>query len=447
MRVEVDHVGGLPRQAWVLQCREGRIDGLLGSNVRLTDHGFFEGGWALTPEPEALRVDGIHFGSGASWKSGRLTLISPSHSLESIWIAQAAGELWAANSLPLLIAATRPEGFDIWRARLAIRSLLDGLGTYARDIYKGTDIAIHRFANAFVTMEDSGRLLERQQQQAATFDTYERYVDFLSRALSEARASFGGGIAVYLSRGYDSTAAAAIASALGPVNAICIDRTAAGDADDGSAISSALGMPSTVVKRQDRPSRLLPQADGNVAFETISASEYDDVFEFYCGVHMSDECLRVPDEMVASRAVVTGWYGDSMWGLDGEPSRDLTRDHRSSAGIGLGEFRLRTGFMHVPIAALAFNRSHVVRAIGESDAMQPWRLGTDYDRPIPRRIAEEAGVPRDAFGTRKMFTATQVANLRQIAPILFDMQVARYAPAIADWPFTRHQPALAAGIA
>ena len=33
--------------------------------------------------------------------------------------------------------------------------------------------------------------------------------------------------------------------------------------------------------------------------------------------------------------------------------------------------------------------------------MAPWRLGTSYDRPIPRRIAEAAGVPRQAFGQRK----------------------------------------------
>jgi hypothetical protein len=34
--------------------------------------------------------------------------------------------------------------------------------------------------------------------------------------------------------------------------------------------------------------------------------------------------------------------------------------------------------------------------------MKPWRLGIEYDRPIPRRIAEEAGVRRDAFGIQKM---------------------------------------------
>jgi hypothetical protein len=34
--------------------------------------------------------------------------------------------------------------------------------------------------------------------------------------------------------------------------------------------------------------------------------------------------------------------------------------------------------------------------------MRPWSVGGDYDRPIPRRIAEEAGVPRQWFGRVKL---------------------------------------------
>jgi hypothetical protein len=37
--------------------------------------------------------------------------------------------------------------------------------------------------------------------------------------------------------------------------------------------------------------------------------------------------------------------------------------------------------------------------------MIPWRLNNSYDRPIPRRIAEEAGVPRHLFGQKKGFIA------------------------------------------
>ena len=45
--------------------------------------------------------------------------------------------------------------------------------------------------------------------------------------------------------------------------------------------------------------------------------------------------------------------------------------------------------------------------------MDPWRLGTGYyDRPIARRMAEEAGVPRASFGHQKVGTA--VAAWREL---------------------------------
>ena len=37
--------------------------------------------------------------------------------------------------------------------------------------------------------------------------------------------------------------------------------------------------------------------------------------------------------------------------------------------------------------------------------MTPWSVGGGYDRPIPRRIAESAGVDRQAFGQRKRAVA------------------------------------------
>ena len=39
--------------------------------------------------------------------------------------------------------------------------------------------------------------------------------------------------------------------------------------------------------------------------------------------------------------------------------------------------------------------------VGMSDDMAPYRVGGRYDRPIARRMVEEAGVPREAFGQRK----------------------------------------------
>jgi hypothetical protein len=71
------------------------------------------------------------------------------------------------------------------------------------------------------------------------------------------------------------------------------------------------------------------------------------------------------------------------------------------AGGSLQEFRLKTGFIHVPVPLLAFTRHADVLRISNSLEMRRWRVGGHYDRPIPRRLVEEAGVPRRAYALEK----------------------------------------------
>jgi hypothetical protein len=78
---------------------------------------------------------------------------------------------------------------------------------------------------------------------------------------------------------------------------------------------------------------------------------------------------------------------------------------------------------------LGFRAAAQLQAISRSEAMQAWRHGADDDRPIARRLAEEAGVPRHLLGQEKQSAATQVASYRKLAGPLFRMLIARYRPA------------------
>jgi hypothetical protein len=76
------------------------------------------------------------------------------------------------------------------------------------------------------------------------------------------------------------------------------------------------------------------------------------------------------------------------------------------------EVRLQAGMVQVaPVYIGARQRADIVR-ITESPEMDPWRLGVTYDRPIPRRIAESAGVPRGLFGQVKMASVVEFAAPR-----------------------------------
>jgi hypothetical protein len=67
----------------------------------------------------------------------------------------------------------------------------------------------------------------------------------------------------------------------------------------------------------------------------------------------------------------------------------------------MAEIRLVIGFVHFPMPFIGGRQRQDILRITESPEMEPWRLGNAYDRPIPRRIAEQVGVPRQLFGQVK----------------------------------------------
>ncbi|MBI4421934.1 MAG: hypothetical protein HY560_14005, partial [Gemmatimonadetes bacterium] len=74
-------------------------------------------------------------------------------------------------------------------------------------------------------------------------------------------------------------------------------------------------------------------------------------------------------------------------------------------GLSLTEYRLWAGFIHCPVPFMGARQAPEAHAISASRIMASWDVGGPYSRPICRRILEEAGVPRDAFGAVKKNTS------------------------------------------
>jgi hypothetical protein len=74
--------------------------------------------------------------------------------------------------------------------------------------------------------------------------------------------------------------------------------------------------------------------------------------------------------------------------------------------------------------------------------MAPWRLSNRYDRPIPRRLAEEAGVPRELFGQVKVgstveFVPPQIPQDPVLRAEYFEfLRARRPSQALADPPLS-----------
>lgn len=117
-----------------------------------------------------------------------------------------------------------------------------------------------------------------------------------------------------------------------------------------------------------------------------------------------DVVLASLEERLPGTVLLTGRYGGSLWSTGKLRVRPDLRHGSIRLGMGdftLGEFRLRLGFLRFPPCVIGWQHAAAIHRITGSEAMRPWMLGTAYDRPIPRRILEEAGVPRAAFGHSK----------------------------------------------
>lgn len=101
-----------------------------------------------------------------------------------------------------------------------------------------------------------------------------------------------------------------------------------------------------------------------------------------------------------------GHVGDGAWerqlgelGLSGQIVRG------AQSGYALIEARVRYGIIEASVPYLFMRSVAAINRVSRSDEMKAWQLGTDYDRPIPRRYLEERGVPREAFGFGKKAVA------------------------------------------
>jgi hypothetical protein len=113
--------------------------------------------------------------------------------------------------------------------------------------------------------------------------------------------------------------------------------------------------------------------------------------------------LAAVEDQLSGRILILGDSDDSIWDPKAaKVSNQLSRPWmRYTLGLSPIEFRLRVGYHALALPFIAARHNQAIHAIVTSEEMRPWSAGGYYDRPLARRIAEEAGLPRDRFGTRK----------------------------------------------
>jgi hypothetical protein len=179
-------------------------------------------------------------------------------------------------------------------------------------------------------------------------------------------------------------ASSALAVAAECDRAVTLTTGRGGPVDSGRPAAEALGLDCV-----ERDRRIVPNADGS--FVEVP---------FIVAFDPGDSVFSAFTDLLPGAVLITGHHGGGLWSTDDPPDGGVFR-RRDPSGMGLHEFRLRTDFISLPVPAIGGLRQDDIHRIGLSEELGPYQVGGHYDRPVPRRIAEEAGVPRALFGQTK----------------------------------------------
>lgn len=393
---------GIPPLAWCLEApSRGRLATLWhGSRVETSAGAFVEGAWDgayadMAPDR------GVCMGSGGRIRDGRVVLAGSSHTLEALYSVRLADRLVVSNSLPFVLVRAGLELDPHYRRYLVdLRSIAQGLREYVNAVPTRQGIAVekHYFCNLVI---DEGLQPRREPKPpASSFSRFEDYREHLRSCLERLtlNANDGARRFVYpllatLSRGYDSPACAVLARDCGCRQAVTISNASWGNSvDSGRDIGKLLSF--DVIERSGEAYRNRP---GIPEAEFVALGDAGDVpFSSF-------------EDVVGGRMLITGFHGDKVW----DPrNRHVGPEIRrgDASGSSMAEFRLRAGFIHVPMPFIGCQNLSDIRTIDRSAELDPWRTGSAYDRPIPRRITEEAGIPRQMFGQKKAAAAIWWTN-------------------------------------
>ena len=390
-------IPALPKLVWMVKIKKDDpcIEVICGSKVEREKNYFVAGGWDGTFSEAGFDASEVFYGTGAKLSSGGVTLVTPSHSIERVMVYKDYSQITASNSFPFLLEYNGLKlDNKINQYEKILCSLLGGYNKIQTDIPLEGNNTVLQYIVSNITIDFDLNVSAERRRKLSPFRSFDEYRSRLAAMLGRLRensvsanrknSSFG--MAATISSGYDSPACAVLAKEAGCTRVLSLSGSRY-DEDDGSDIARKIGF-TEIIRRQCGSYRDKP---GCIDAEYISSGEPGTEMQF---------CVF--EDMFADNLVFFGSRG-SYW----ERSFEMTEDFEMhgyfyyETGVSWTENALRNGYIPIPLPAYGASVCNSVKAISNSEEMKPWTLGTKYDKPIPRRIVESAGVSRESFGQKK----------------------------------------------
>lgn len=397
MRIEYQLVPTWPPLAWACRCitGEGCVTVFHGPNVETREEWFCEAVWDGDFSEGAFDATDVVSGSGGRLRDGRLVFVSSASTVDRLQWIDIDGTVWVSNSLACLMALTDASvktGYGRYFEDFG--KIVDGLGELPLGL--GTSKGRVNFVYFHNAVWDGAAVsLQEKPDLAGKLDSFDDYHGLLRKAfsrlsenLADPARRIGYEFLGTLSSGYDSTTVTTLGSAVGCGRAIGFEHGRGGVEDHGASAAQALRVELSLFDREawaDRAREYL--------FISVDAKGEDRYF-------VSTE------ELLEGKVLLTGYHGDKMWDKKTKKlSRDVVRGDRS--GLSLSEYRLHAGFQNCAVPFWYVRNIKDINRISNSPEMNPWDFGGSYSRPVCRRICEEAGIPREAFGVKKHASSEQ----------------------------------------
>jgi len=404
MIFEFELVESLPRLAWCARVRRGErvVRVLHGPWVETGGGWFVEGAWD-GPFPGGDFLDAATLlGSAGRVTDTGVSFRTASHTLERLqYLRLGEDQVLVSNSLAFLFAEAGdgPDPQYLFYEHDLI-SYIDGFSHLVRRIPTRRGGAVELVYCATLQVDDALRIVQHRPLRPRPFSDYADYLGFLRQKLaalhqnatdpSRRRSRYTP--VTTISSGYDSPACAVLARELGCTKALSFRKARAedfGDVEDsGREIGRHLGITVIEYDRQDY----------------LKRGDYPEAEFLTMGTGGEEVIMSVLEPHLVGGILYTGYLGDRLWSRVHPADERTAREFhmRFPSGSSMTEFRLRVGFIHLPVAPLAFASHPSLHRISNSDEMRPWRARNPrYDRPIARRLLEEAGVPGHLFGQVK----------------------------------------------
>ena len=427
MKFEFRGNQNLPLLAWCVLIKRGEeivcVEHGDGVDVDVAEDFFVEGAWNGNFSSGGFSESEVFLGSGAIIRKENVLFCPTTHSMDRLCSLRTNDTLFVSNSLIYLLEASG-KWFDRteWRYEYWFMSYLHGLDRAMTQFLVDSSVLKFHYCTPF-TVNHALEIQTKNRPDLPRFRSYNDYVGTLRtwiRALAEnaadAKRSMRFSPLTTISSGYDSLACAVLAEEIGCTEAVNIrdSRPVSGKSRDDSSddIAKVLGLK---VKHFSRSEMFELNGFPEAEFLAGGAGGDDVVFALF-GTHLS------------SRIVLTGFLGDTLWGTVGpDPNRSIQFEYTYPPGATLCEFRLRVGFIHLPVPLLTYTCHPDLRDIANSSDMADWRIGGDYDRPVPRRIIEERGIARNAFATEKNAVTLPLWSVSDVADYMHPGSVASLA--------------------